>query len=464
MASDKRQFDDFTKFGGHIRDGIYVFPDLYQKDMNGNVRRWSLYIRLIKKTTSRPTHRFNWDITKDGVIPIKPEYLKNKDIPDNAISQVWSESGIENGKRSRHSPTYPDKKNIGRSNERNYLQQALVVGRANFLKQQEKGYRIKSEFQKEPAKQSDNRYYPMLARIYDDEKDHIKYPAVIQPKLDGMRAIVFLNKSPRLNPTYKDVVIYSRNKKDIDGFDTLRKELLEPLKKMYADESLYLDGEFYKHGLRLQDITGIVRNIKKNNKDDVSVPRLHLFDCFYPKEIQMPYIDRLKLLTEFFNLRSTYIWVVKVPTHEIKNTAGCDKWLDHYIKEKYEGIMVKNLDAPYLTDLNKSGTNLRSRSVLKRKQHFTDEFEVVDFTDGAKGKEKGAIMWQLKTANGDTFMATPKNTTYPKRYKLYEELSKNNKKKFIDQYRGEMMSIEYEDLSENGIPLRAKALGLRDYE
>ena len=116
MSADKRQFADFTKFPGFINDttGAYDFPQLFHIDSNGNTRIWSLRMRLIKGDEKKYTH--DWDLLLDNTVPVKELYLSNNDIPDGTICQLWIETGVVGGKISRHSPTYPKKKNIGKKN------------------------------------------------------------------------------------------------------------------------------------------------------------------------------------------------------------------------------------------------------------------------------------------------------------------------------------------------------------
>ena len=107
---------------------------------------------------------------------------------------------------------------------------------------------------------------------------------------------------------------------------------------------------------------------------------------------------------------------------------------------------------------------IRSKYVLKRKKVFTDEFELVDFTNGIKGRDKDAIIWICKTTTTNKlFNVTPKNTTYEERYALYKESIKNNKNGFNTKFKGRMLTIEYEDLSSDMIPLRAKSIGFREH-
>lgn len=464
MSSDKRQFVDFTQFGGKIENGVYTYPTLYMYDANKNKRFWNVFVKLTKSNAVAKKYETGWNPEKDLKIPILEKYLKDDDIP-KSVSQIWTESGVVDGKMIRSLPSFPKAVNIGKTNERNCLQQGLVKARALYQKQREKGGRTHQEINTGIASQ--NRYYPMLAREFTKEKNKVVYPVLVQPKLDGMRCIAYLdknNKTPQ-QITYENVVLYSRNLKDITGFDHLRKELLTPLMLAYntkKNESIYLDGEFYKHGNRLQDIVAEVRNIQKNTENINSGVKLYLFDCFYPHETNSltpkSYKDRLvDLLTIFPSTASQkYKYIEIVEDKEANNEEEVNDIYNDWISRGYEGVMIKDKDAAYSTSDSRSGSNLRSRGVLKLKGHFDDEYKVIDFTDGSKGKDKNAIIWILETKDKKQFHATPKNMTYEERYALYKKLTDNPKE--FDVYKGKMMTIEYQDKSKNGVPLRAKSI------
>ena len=92
---------------------------------------------------------------------------------------------------------------------------------------------------------------------------------------------------------------------------------------------------------------------------------------------------------------------------------------------------------------------------------YADEYEVVGYTGGKKGRDVNAIIWQCKVPNGNTFNVTPKNITYAERYLIYKKASTNDG--FNKLYSGRMMTVEYEDLSNDNVPLRAKSIGFRDH-
>lgn len=470
MSADKRQFSDFTQFPGNIDDttGSYIFPQLYHVDGNDNIRIWTIFIRLIKGSPKKYSH--DWDLLLDDTVPIKPEYLSNTDIPDGTISQIWVETGIIGGKISRHNPTYPIVKNSGKKNERNTFKQGLVLARSQYLKKYENGCRPESEFKSTKLKKSkskDIKYFPMLVRNFEDCSKNLKYPLYVQPKLDGARVIAFLNKSPKDNPNFNNVIMYTRQKKEYVGFNEIREELLQALINMWdfeSDQSIYIDGEFYKHGMNLQTISGAVRNPKRDENPEYKGIKFNIFDIFYPSNLTIEFKDRIKYIDDVFLSLDSENHIKRVKTTKVKNTKEQENLYKSYLAKKYEGVILRNSDSLYLTHPIKNSMEIRSKFVLKRKMTYSDEYEVVDFDEGSKGRDKGAIIWICKTPDTNKlFNVTPKNITYADRYKLFKTANANNKNGFITKFKGRMMSVEYEDLSKDKIPLRAKSVGFREH-
>ncbi len=494
MSADKRQFSDFTQFPGEIVDGTYEFPRLYHIDSNENTRKWGINVRLVKGKEKK--YAIDWDVMLDDVVPVQQKHLEGDALPAGTIAQMWVETGVIDGKLSRHAPTYPKTKNAGRSNERNPLEQGLVEARSHYLKRVENGLVEEAEFKKsqksdKPLKKGQKRtaaksaiikhskYFPMLVRKYEDEKKHLKYPMFVQTKLDGARMVVYLDKSPHAKtpPTFENVVMYTRQKKDYVGFDPIRKELLPALVDMWDEtnnESIYLDGELYKHGMSLQDISGAVRNPKRATMPNYAGIKYHMFDVFYPSSLHLTFEQRLEYLEDTFAaMDGKPKCVVQVPTYTAKNEAAQEALYKKFLRDKYEGAILRNADSLYLAHPTKNSMQIRSKFVLKRKMKYSAEYEVVDFTEGKKGRDRGAIMWICKTAErktpegepieGTIFNVTPKDITYDDRYALYKKASKNKGQGFNEKYKGRMMTVEYEDLSRDEVPLRAKAVGFREH-
>jgi len=445
MASSKRNFTDFDNFPGNINDsGYYVLPTLWHKDELDRLRKWTIHIRMIKKGDK--LKGIDWNMLKENQVPIEESYFKDK-IPESISAEMWVETGIEGMKITRNSPTYFDEPIYkGRSNERNVFQRALIESRSSWLKKKDLGL---SEV-RDGEKTVSEMYFPMLAKTFKDAEKYLKYPLYIQPKLDGVRCIIYLKNKDDIN----SVVAYTRTKKIFPSIDYI-KELLYPyLKKFYTNTSLYLDGELYKHGKPLQEISGDSRN-EKEKKDN----EYHIYDCFYPDKMDMPFEERHLLLDKFntelnkdSNIRK---YIKEVPTYLV-DKAESNKKYKEFIKKRYEGAMLRNIEGVYVGNSEKSTT--RSNDLVKMKPSFTDEFKCVNYTEGKRGKDKGAVIWICEN-NGIEFNVTPKET-YEERYETYKDCVKNFNKK----YYGRMLTVEYQDKSEDDIPLRAKAIGFRDIE
>lgn len=465
MASSKRDFTNFEEFPGALQEGtgLYVFPKLWYKDSSEKWRTWDIVVRLIK-ATDKALSGINWNLLDEKQVVIKKEYFSvgNK-ISKNIHAETWVETGREDGKITRSAPTYfVNPVNEGKSNERNVFQQSLIYARAQWLKRKDKGC-VEERKDATAATNVNVMYFPMLARPFKDAEKNIKFPVYVQPKLDGVRCLAYLAKP---NTSYKEVILYTRTKKVFPSVDYLKKILYPYLNHLYDtdnNQSIYLDGELYKHGKKLQDISGDSRNESANvSEKNTNRNEYHIYDCFYPKELTEPFKHRyqqLKVLYDSIEPEDATV-LKKVPTYIVNNFDEANKKYKEFVKLGYEGAMLRNILGPYLASPDKTGTFLRSRDLVKLKPKFSDEFVVVGFKEGTRGKDKGAILWVCKTSDGIEFNVTPKDITYEQRYELYEDAVKNFDKKYADRY----MTVEYEDLSKTGVPQRAKAVAFRDYE
>jgi len=471
MSADKRTFVDFdTAFPGSINTdrNLYIFPTLYKTANTGKVREWTIYIRLIKKDSVNKTEtkKQNWELMHETEVPIKSLYLEETlKMPHGIVAEMWTESGISSMKISRSAATYIEAKNVGKKNERNALQQALVTARGKYLKKIDEGSTLSLDKVSEVVVANPtSRFYPMLALKYEKLISKIDFKDLfIQVKLDGNRCLAFLDTIK--NPTYKNVVLYSRQLKDWPHNppnDLVRKSLLEFLIDAYdmeRMESIYLDGELYRHDLTLQEINSIVRG-----KGDAGEPiEYHVYDHFYPYYDKEGFAQRNTVLKTFYDDSDKEVkkYTKLVKTTEIHSEVECDELYKEALSKKYEGIMIRTAHGPYEKSMVKKSEQLRSKNLLKRKETFDEEFEVVDYTEGENGKEHGAVVWicKSKNKNGDTFNVVP-NLPHKERYDIFNEC----KKKFAEKYEGRLLKVEFRGLSNNNIPLQAKAIEFRDYK
>jgi DNA ligase-1 len=460
MSADQRNFTDFDTFPGKIsKSGWHVFPELWHKDGANRARKWCIYVRLIKKGPE--LSGIDWDIKEETQIKIQPgHYQVGKRISENVIAEAWTETGIEGGKITRNAPTYiAEPLNIGKSNERNVFQTALIYARAQWLKRKDKGGSEELGTKASSSKEL-TLYFPMLAKQFKDGEKHLEFPIYIQPKLDGVRCLMYLRTK---NGGPDEVIAYTRQHKIFPNVDYIKKKIYKYLNAMYHSESIYLDGEFYKHGKILQDISGDSRNDKvvtdESNKDR---NEYHIYDCFYPSELHATFEERHEqMLALYASIKKEDKDLLKeVPTALVPDMKAVKSEYRKFTKLGYEGVMLRNADGVYLTDQHKTGAFLRSKNLVKLKQCFSDEFKIIGFTEGKRGKDKGAIIWICETEEGNEFNVTPKDITYEQRKELYTDATEN----FDKKYKNKMLTVDYEALSKIGVPLRAKAVVIRDYE
>jgi ATP-dependent DNA ligase len=438
------------EYPGEIVDGTFTFPLLSKPAAHGN-RVWQIYVQLIK-IASKPPDETNWDLLRVSALPIELSHLqksKADSVPDGTVAMIWTVSGWEGKKVVRSVPTYFEQgKNIGKINETTKLSQAASAAYTKYKNKITEGYQPTGA-----ARIGIQRYYPMAAHSVDQYPEKMVFPAFAQRKYDGDRVVAQLVNG--------EVDLYSRRLKPIVGFQEIRRDLAAAISQMVASGfDIATDGEFYKHGVPLQTINGIVRNEIKSEQLEYWI-----FDVIVKDNLEMPYRRRLELVNTLFKYIPAGSFVKQVETYPIINMADFQKLQKTFLKEGFEGAMYRNPDAPYETSTD---GEKRSYYLLKLKPVYTDEFRVIGFTQGTRGRDTGALIWKMATTAqalpdgtmipSKEFTSVPKDTTLEERKALFREVQKN----FTDKYEGRMMTVEYRDLSKDGVPLRAKAIAFRD--
>ena len=272
------------------------------------------------------------------------------------------------------------------------------------------------------------KYYPMLAHQFNQKKKEIKYPCFVQPKLDGVRCVAVGDE------------LYSRNCNLFPTLEHIKNEL-----KLNTD-NLVLDGELYTDDINFEKIVGLVRKNKKTPEEEKNSLKIYLnvFDYIDP---DLPYYQRLENLNKFFEKNKNLKYIRQVKTEECKSEENIMEYLDKYTKEGYEGVIIRNKQGKYVE-------NTRSNHLQKLKKFMDEEFEIVNYTTPTQGKEVGCVVWICKTKEGKTFSVRPSGN-YDERKKQY----KNGKK-----YIGKMLTVKYQELTNDHVPRFPVGLEIRDYE
>ena len=271
-------------------------------------------------------------------------------------------------------------------------------------------------------------YYPMLAHQYNQKKKEIKYPCFVQPKLDGVRCVVVGGE------------LYSRNGLLFPTLEHIKNEL-----KLNTD-NLILDGELYTDDINFEKIVGLVRKSKKTPEEEQNSLKIYL-NVFDYIDINLDYEKRLLNLNKFFENNKNLKYIKQVKTEECKKEEQIMEFLDKYTNEGYEGVIIRNKKGKY-------AENARSNNLQKLKKFIDEEFEIIDYTTPKTGKEIGCVVWICKTKEGKKFNVRPSGN-YDERKKQYKDGKK---------YIGKMLTVKYQELTNDKVPRFPVGLAIRDYE
>jgi ATP-dependent DNA ligase len=441
MASTKRSLSDFhnkEEFPFSIVNNRIEFPKLFSKtNKSKNIRFWFIYAILKQNTNDLEINIDLFDIEN---------FKEFNTVNKNLSIHIYTEYGVVDGKLTQTTPTILEiGKNLDKKNETTIITQALIQMRSLYLKKMKTGYMLDLDEIKDIGISLNDNIYPMALHDFKKFGRHIEYPCYIQPKLDGIRITGSYNKET------DKVTLLSRRLHDIYGFENIKDEIKILLKN---NPDLIVDGEFYNHNLNLQKISGIVRQQDINHEDKLNL-QFYIFDCIDLKN-ELTFQERIEKLYELFNESPNLKYLVLTETILVGNEEEANDLYNRFISEKYEGIVYKNATAKYEYSEIKE---VRSYNFLKRKLHHDGEYEIVGYESGEKGKDKGAIIFIMKTSDGKEFKSVP-NMSLEKRKEMFILAEEN----FDSLYKGKLATISFDDYSEDLVPLRAKFITIRDYE
>ncbi|MAE21745.1 MAG: hypothetical protein CMK92_04875 [Pseudomonas sp.] len=294
---------------GKLVDGVFYFQTLFQGD------QWWRPIVMLKNSGTANPDVVGWTLRPGDKIAITEKMLSQRGPIENAIGLYYAEGG-KNGHAPRRNPIPKTiaAMSIGRADVNSQVQQAILHARAEFKRKTDRGWSAGGAAAVTTGDSSSSAgslmYYPMLATSDEESKTaqyeiSPKHPMGVQPKCDGTRAVFTLELGS--GATIKErvkagrVFGYSRGGQMLEGpsFDAIKARLLPALKYMYQKSqtrvypnglSIYLDGEIFKYGTRLQDIMSSAAGRKKTHGTGTSgvILQYHIYDCFYIDSIMQP--------------------------------------------------------------------------------------------------------------------------------------------------------------------------------
>lgn len=312
-------------------------------------------------------------------------------------------------------------------------------------------------------------HYPMLAKKYKEFSGDdlelsspgaaIKFPAFIQAKVDGLRAL------PRVDGDH--VFLESRNGKDYVHLDHIRVAVKELLRKY---PGTILDGELYVHKLyrtgdghltkeyseEYTELSGVERFQFLSEACKITRTKSHqyeylveywIFDIWGPESSFKDRLEKLKKITGHLGPASP---IKTVPTSVVNSHEEIEEGMAELVGERsgrsgyeFEGIMVRQSASKYV-----SRNNYHCNELLKYKR-FEDEEWTVTGAEACAGSHDGAIKWICeKEVNGTVQTVTAKQMgTVEESKKLYTRFLKNKEK-----YIGKMINIRFNDRTKDGVP------------
>jgi DNA ligase-1 len=347
-------------------------------------------------------------------------------VKGNSVISVY---GLVDGKLQTTKETVFGK-NLGKSNETSDEEQALVKATQLFEKKIKEGY-VEDIKVAQKYKNVLSAISPMLAFPIDKKEKHVVFPAFIQPKFDGMRCLAVVE--------YDTCVLYSRSQKVIDTLPHLNESILQLAKDQQIDFAIF-DGELYNHEYK-DDFNTIMSLIKRDEVHPNSeTVEYHIYDIVQ----EVPFSNRLQTLLGLGI--QNYKGLKTVLTHAIYDESELHEFFVAFKKLGYEGAIYRNPNMNYEFK--------RSVGLLKVKEMADAEFRIIGVNEG-KGKLEGhAGAFVCLTKEGKEFKAKLKGKT--------EDL----KEYFVnfDKYKNALLTVQYQDLTPDGIPRFPVGLRIRREE
>lgn len=327
--------------------------------------------------------------------------------------------GYVNSKIQQTTTIIQNGKNSGKSNETSIIEQTEKEALALWNKMQErKGYSKDIDAEKP--------IFPMLAHSWDDHKHKMKYPLMIQGKLDGARCLAHIQNGK--------IRLMSRQNKEYIEIPHLNKAL-----SFLPD--MILDGELFNPKISFRSI---ISGLKKEGGNEYT-PQIqyHIYDVVNTD----PYYQRYELL-QSLNLSDP---LFLTPTYIVNSQAEIDDKHNMFKRLGYEGAIIRNPSGLYVCDK-------RSKDLLKYKKFMDREYRIVDAEEN-KGKLEGTCVFVCETPNGTRFNVLPEGT-FEERCQYWEDWQNG------DIESGDLITVEFFEYTDNisEVPRFPVGKGIRNYE
>lgn len=263
-----------------------------------------------------------------------------------------------------------------------------------------------------------------LANKYDPKKKYKNDKWAASRKMDGLRCV------------FKNGKLYTRNGKEVVGFEHIVEEL-----KTLGEYDL-IDGELYSPDIPFQEIQGYVmrkKNVVEEDKKKIFFNIFVILPTCGTTTCNM--VNAIKGIPEGFkNLGVSFKYLRFVDYEIIPNDFDKIKALDNkFVAEGYEGVMLRSMDVVY--DWK------RSDALVKYKSFKEEDLTIVDAIEG-KGKYKGML---------GAFVCEGKVEGHKVKTEVGSGFSDEQREEFWKEKKtiiGILAEIKYQNLSDDNSSLR----------
>lgn len=306
--------------------------------------------------------------------------------------------GQEDGKMQETRREYQSGKNIGKKNETTPVQQCMSETERKWRDKMEKeGYRTNRD---DDEKDVSDTIYPMLAQTYDPtssvkKKKTINFPCAVQPKIDGLRCLMYFRDG--------HVVCQSRTGGTFQSVNHIA-AVLHPLLQQHTDWAI--DGELYTHNYPFEELAGLIKKVKLKPEDleKLSLVQYHVYDAVCLSQPQLTFAQRWSWIQTHLPQHAT---IVRVLTQTVNSLTDFRATFAHYVADGWEGIMLRNHDGEY-------AQNFRSHDLQKYKEFMEEEFPIVGWKEG-EGRDAGTVIWLCENRECVQFAVRPRGSLEQRR-------------------------------------------------
>jgi ATP-dependent DNA ligase len=260
----------------------------------------------------------------------------------------------------------------------------------------------------------------MLAKVVKSLSD-IDWPNVtLEPKIDGIRM------------GYCDGKLYSRSEKGIYNADHILKEL----NSLQLDKEIALDGELYAGSW---ERTMSLAKSSKTIKDGTDLKYI-VFDVIDTASGGRLLYKRKELLNALFSGNDEFRYIKKIASYNGKNYEFAKKFFEACQAKGYEGIMIKDLNAPYVYTRSSAWLKFKSESFSDEPTRKEMDCVIIGASEGY-GKYVGTLgALIVRQSNGEQCSVSgmtdkQRDIFWKNRHKL----------------RGKIVEVLYQELSNDGV-------------